>query len=62
MFNVNPVEIHYTRIAKSGVLAGIPCPCVVGVESEEAGQKMFDQLVTNKPTMSFSDLSFHRKK
>ena len=55
MLNVNPYEIHYTKISKSGVLAGIPHECHFGVESIEDGKHRFEQMITNSPNDTFSN-------
>lgn len=62
MFNVYPVEISYTRTAREGVLAGIPCKCTLGVEDEEAGRIAFEALVAANPDITFSDFSITKKR
>lgn len=61
MFNVYPVEISYTRTASKGVLAGIPCTCTVGVESEAAGRRLFNQMISANPTSRFENLEIRKK-
>lgn len=62
MFNVYPVEISYTRTAREGILAGVPCHCTLGVESAEAGQKAFDDMIAANPDVSFSNLKIAKKR
>lgn len=62
MFNVYPVEITYTSTASKGVLAGVPCHCVIGVESDYAGRKLFDDLIKNNPDCSFTNFKINKKK
>lgn len=62
MFNVYPVEISYTRTAKEGILAGIPCKCTFGVEDEAAGKKAFEDLIAANPDIVFSDLKITKKR
>lgn len=62
MFNVWPVEISYTRIAREGVLAGIPCKCTLGVEDEEAGKAAYEALIVANPDITFSDLKITKKR
>lgn len=62
MLNVYPCELHYTRISLKGVLAGIPCPCVIGVASEQDGLKLFEDLVKNNPDIEFSNPKINKRK
>lgn len=62
MFNVWPFEIKYTRTASEGVLAGIPCVCTLGVESEAAGREHFAELIKNNPDVFFNMFSITAKK
>lgn len=61
MYNVNSIEIKYTRTNLKGVLAGIPTNYVVGVQSREAGQELFDKMVKDNPDARFDNLEIRRK-
>lgn len=62
MLNVYPCELTYTRTSKKGILAKIPCPCVIGCADERAAQKLFDDLVANNPDISFTNPKINKRK
>lgn len=62
MFNVYPYEIKYTRTAREGVLAGIPCKCTLGVADEQSGKTHFENLVKANPDIDFSDFKITKKR
>ncbi len=62
MLNVYPCELTYVRTSNVGVLAGIPCPCVIGVASEQDGEKLFEDLVKNNPDISFTNPKINKRK
>lgn len=62
MLNVYPCELTYTRTTKTGILAGIPCPCVIGVASKQDGEKLFADLVKNNPEISFTNPKINQRK
>lgn len=62
MLNVYPCELTYTRTSKRGVLAGIPCPCVIGVASIQEGEKLYADLVANNPDIAFEKPKIKKRK
>lgn len=61
MFNVDSLEIKYTRTNSKGVLAGIPCSYTVSVKSREAGEKLFAKMKLDNPESRFENLEIRRK-
>ena len=55
MINVNPYEIQYTRITNTGVLAGIPCECKMGVPDAIKGREAFEAMVKNDTSSRYSN-------
>lgn len=62
MFNVYPFEVRYEVIRGSGILAGQPVVCTIGVRDQSAAQAIIDDLSARTGPDQYRNFSIQTKR